>query len=135
MTRRNFSIFIAEHLLSIISTAYYSIACAPVKIEPFEDYFRMELNQLFVYFEYSPYLAFAGKCLNVMSTFLWTYMDLFVMIVSIGLSAQFRKINRHLMKHKGQVSETSQVSSRKDTKLYLLGDARKLLDRNSLKLS
>lgn len=73
------------------------------KVEPFEDYFRMELNQLFVYFEYSPYLAFFGKTLNILSTFMWTFMDLFVMVISIGLSTQFKKINRHLMKHKGQV--------------------------------
>lgn len=78
--------------------------CIEKKVDPFEDYFRMELNQLFVYFEYSPYLAFLGKTLNILSTFMWTYMDLFVMVVSIGLSAQFKKINRHLMKHKGQVS-------------------------------
>lgn len=64
----------------------------------------MELNQLFTYFDYSPYLAFFGKMLNILSTFMWSYMDLFVMVVSIGLSTQFKKINRHLMKYKGQVS-------------------------------
>lgn len=100
------SLFIAEHLLSIISTAFYSITCTPKKTEPFEDYFRMELNQLFAYFEYSPYLAFLGKALNILSTFMWTYMDLFVMVVSIGLSTQFKKINKHLMKYKGKVSKT-----------------------------
>lgn len=77
--------------------------CTTTKIDPFEDYFRMELNQLFVYFEYSPYLAFFGKMLNILSTFMWSYMDLFVMVVSIGLSTQFKKINRNLMKYKGQV--------------------------------
>lgn len=97
------SVITAEHLLSIISTAFYSTMCTPNKVDPFEDYFKMELNQLFVYFEYSPYLAFFGKMLNILSTFMWTFMDLFVMIISIGLSTQFKKINRHLMKHKGEV--------------------------------
>lgn len=100
----NYSIVAAEHLLSIISTAYFSVVCTVDKVDPFEDYFRIELNQVFVYFEYSPYLAFFAKMLNLLSTFMWTYMDLFVMVVSVGLSTQFKKINRHLMKFKGQVS-------------------------------
>lgn len=80
--------------------------CTQNKIDPFQDYFVMELNQLFVYIEYSPYLAFAGKMLNILSTFLWTYMDLFVMVISLGLSAQFKKINKELMKYKGKVGNT-----------------------------
>ncbi|KAJ6635417.1 Gustatory receptor for sugar taste 64f, partial [Pseudolycoriella hygida] len=90
-------------LLSIIiSTAFYSTMCTKNKVDPFEDYFRMELNQIFVYFEYSPYLAFMGKMLNILSTFMWTYSDLFVIVVSIGLSTQFKKINKRLTVHKGQ---------------------------------
>ncbi|KAG4070182.1 hypothetical protein HA402_003872 [Bradysia odoriphaga] len=92
----------SEHLLSIISTAFYSIKCTKEKRNPFEDYFRIELNELFAYLDYSPFLALFGKILNLLSTFLWTYMDLFIMVVSVGLSTQFRKINRHLMKFKGQ---------------------------------
>ncbi|XP_037048444.1 uncharacterized protein LOC119082852 [Bradysia coprophila] len=92
----------SEHLLSIISTAFYSIKCTKEKTNASEDYFRIELNELFAYLEYSPFLAVFGKILNLLSTFLWTYMDLFIMVVSVGLSTQFRKINRHLMKYKGQ---------------------------------
>lgn len=94
----------AEHLLSIISLAFYSVMCTKVKTDPFEDYFKIDLNEMFAYLEYSPLLAISGKTINILSTFLWTYMDLFIMVISVGLSTQFRKINRHLMKYKGQVS-------------------------------
>lgn len=74
------------------------------KTDPFEDYFRNEMGELFAYFEYSPFLAVFGNILNLLLTFVWTYVDLFIMITSVGLSTQFKKINRNLMKHKGQVS-------------------------------
>lgn len=70
---------------------------------PIELYFRIEQNQLFYYFEFSPFLAFVGKLMNIISVFLWSYMDLFVIIISLGLSSRFKQINKNLWKHKGQV--------------------------------
>lgn len=54
--------------------------------------------------DYWPLLAMWGKLQNVYSTFIWNYMDVFVMIVSIGLASNFRKLNDNLLKFKGLVS-------------------------------
>lgn len=61
-------------------------------------------NELFYVFAYSHWLAWLAKFLNILSTFIWNYMDVFVMIVSIGLSSKFRQLNDNLLKFKGMVS-------------------------------
>lgn len=94
----------AEHLLNITSIVSHAHACNKTLINPIENYFRIEQKQIFYYFEFSPSIAFIGKVLNIMSTFLWSFMDLFLMITSIGLTAKFQQINMNLMKHKGKVS-------------------------------
>lgn len=66
-----------------------------------------EQTQLFEFVEYSPVLAFCCKMLTVNTTFLWTFMDLILILLSLGLSTQFRKINESLMRHKGKVFLTS----------------------------
>lgn len=67
------------------------------------DFFMAQLNQLFYFTSYSPAKAFFGKILNVVSTFLWSFTDLFVIVVSLGLSTRFKQINDSLMRHKGMV--------------------------------
>lgn len=92
---------LAEHLLNIISIISYSNRCNPLQTEPIKNYFLAEQSQFFRYVEYKPILAFLGKFINSSATFLWSYMDLFVIIVSQGLSARFRQINESLARHKG----------------------------------
>lgn len=99
---RNYSSTV-EHLLNIISIVSHLRACNKNMTDPIRLYFQAEQNQLFDFFEFSPFLAFVGKTMNVLTTFLWSYMDLFVIVISLGLSSRFKQINDNLMKHKGQV--------------------------------
>lgn len=62
-----------------------------------------ELESLFVYTTYAPWKAFIGRIVNTITAFMWTYMDVFVMAASVGLSSRFKQINENLMKHKGEV--------------------------------
>lgn len=96
--------FIVEHILNIISIVFFSNECNPNATDPIQDYFRAEQSQVFAVTTYSPLKALIGKCINVITTFLWSYMDLFVMLVSMGLAERFRQINEDLFKFKGQVS-------------------------------
>lgn len=48
------------------------------------------------------------KFLNVIATFVWSFTDLFVIIVSIGLSSKFHQINDDLVKVKGKRGVGSQ---------------------------
>lgn len=62
-----------------------------------------------MFLPYRPIIAFLGKIVNVCTTFLWTYMDLFVMLIGVGLSSRFRQINESLMRHKGQVNDANWI--------------------------
>lgn len=76
----------------------------------FEVLFRVQLSHLFDVFPYSIWLALAGKVVNVISTFCWNYMDLFIMMISVGLSTRFKQINEDLQRIKGEVPKNGKNS-------------------------
>lgn len=94
---------LAEHILNIISIVSFSNRCNPNQEEPIRNFFLAEQSQFFRYVDYRPELAVLGKIINGSATFLWSYMDLFVMMVSVGLATRFRQINESLRRYKGAV--------------------------------
>lgn len=92
-----------EHILNIISIVYYAKKCLDPE-DPLKEFFKSQLSQLFTFLPYSPWTAFFGKLVNVIATFCWNYMDLFVMMISIGLSSRFKQINMDLERIKGEVN-------------------------------
>lgn len=92
----------AEHILSIITIVHYSNKCPKYK-DPIKEFFITHLDQIFAFTDYAPWKAFLGKCLNVICTFIWTYMDVFVMVMSIGVANRFKLLNDDLMRIKGEV--------------------------------
>lgn len=93
----------AEHILNIISIVHFSNQCHNQNKNPIEEFFKAQLNQIFAFTEYAPWKAFLGKYLNVICTFVWTFMDVFVMTISIGVASKFRLLNDELMQIKGEV--------------------------------
>ncbi|XP_028895609.2 gustatory receptor for sugar taste 64f [Zeugodacus cucurbitae] len=91
---------LGEHLLNILSNIHYANYC-PQTEDPIENFFIITNQHLFMIFPYSVPLAIWGKVQNILCTFIWNYMDVFVMIVSIGLAAKFRQLNDNLFKFKG----------------------------------
>lgn len=91
-----------EHVLNLISILQFSQTCLDPN-EPIKEYFKLELPQLLAFLPYTPWVAVVGKSINVIATFTWSFMDLFVMIVSIGLSSRFKQINEEMRKFKGKV--------------------------------
>ncbi|XP_052856691.1 gustatory receptor 5a for trehalose [Drosophila gunungcola] len=83
-----------EHLLSIISSVYYDIC--PGRRDPVESYLHANSAQLFVVFPYSNWLGWLGKTQNVLLTFGWSYMDIFLMMLGMGLSEMLARLNRSL---------------------------------------
>lgn len=73
-------------------------------MDPIKEFFLKQMFEMWQFTEYAPWKAFFGKCLNVMSTFIWTYMDVFVMVISAGLSNRFAILSDDLMRVKGKVS-------------------------------
>ncbi|EDW19619.1 uncharacterized protein Dmoj_GI13884 [Drosophila mojavensis] len=90
----------AEHLLSIVSAINYAEFCSRTD-DPIRNFFELTNDEIFYALNYSAPLALWGKLQNVYSTFIWNYMDILVMIVSIGLASKFRQLNDNLLRFKG----------------------------------
>ncbi|KNC22085.1 Gustatory receptor 5a for trehalose [Lucilia cuprina] len=86
---------LTEHLLSTISAIHFANYC-PSASDPIKSFFLNVVDQIFYIFDYSPWLAWMGKIQNILLTFGWTYMDVFVMNVGIGLSSMFKRVQTHM---------------------------------------
>ncbi|EDX09147.1 GD13804 [Drosophila simulans] len=69
----------AEHILSMVSAINYASFCNRTA-DPIQNYFLRTNDKIFFVTSYSITLALWGKFQNVYSTFIWNYMDMFVMI-------------------------------------------------------
>lgn len=91
-----------EHMLSITSAVFFTPNCSGIT-DPLTKFFKSNFLFVFYHFEYSKLRGFVVKYINVINTFVWSYMDLFVVVVSIGLSHTFKRHNEFMMKHKRKV--------------------------------
>lgn len=94
---------LVEHILNIISIVHYSTTCLHQE-NPTEEFFKVQLSQLFAVIPFSFITAVFGKIINIIATFAWSYTDLFVMLISTGLAFQFKQLNQDLQNVKGEVS-------------------------------
>lgn len=99
-----------EHLLSILSAVCHDIC--PKRSDPVESYLYGVALQLFFVFPYSNWLGWLGKIQNAMLTFIWSYTDIFLMIIGIGLSELFARLTRQLRRLVQQVRECGSQQTR-----------------------
>lgn len=93
-----------EHILSTATQVYMANTCPNVD-DKWKAVFRQQCIQLFVFTPYTlPKGVWARYVLSV-GTFSWNYMDCFVILVSVGLSQQFKMLNQELRMLKGQVDD------------------------------
>lgn len=70
-----------------------------------EGYFRQAWPQLYFVATYDGgWKAFFMELINYYCNFLWSFMDIFIIAISICLSTRFRQLNDHLEKFKGMVN-------------------------------
>lgn len=94
-----------EHILSIIGSVAVVLDCPRIQ-NILQAYYVHNFPQVFSFFKYSHLLGIYVKLIHVTSTFVWSYADLFIMVVSQGLSAKFNQINERMLKDKGKVSRS-----------------------------
>lgn len=92
-----------EHLLKIIADTYNVHLCNKKSEDPIKIVLINQLQTLFFFTSYSTWKAVIGKYISVVATFIWSFMDLFIMLISVGLATRFRQINENLFRYKGQV--------------------------------
>lgn len=60
--------------------------------------------QVFSFTPYTVWKALLSRFILSISTFSWSYMDCFVILISVGISQQFKMLNKELRMLKGKVS-------------------------------
>ncbi|XP_068986732.1 gustatory receptor for sugar taste 64f-like isoform X1 [Bombus flavifrons] len=97
-------IALVEHGLSIIHGYIQAKECAVFKAE--EDilgvYFQMQFPQIFSRIQYSLWKGVLVDICNILSTFSWNFVDLFLILISIALTDQFRQLNSRLNSIRGK---------------------------------
>lgn len=88
-----------EHISSVL-TYVHSAECAKEE-DKVRIFFLYSMSLIFQIFDYSLAIAVFVKILNLTCTFIWTFMDIFVILVSLGISSKFKQLNDHLFKTKG----------------------------------
>lgn len=71
-----------------------------------------QLPHVFVCMNYNTIKGLIAKGINVLATFMWNYTDLFLIIISIGLSSLFKQINDSLRLNKNKVSKNRCIRSK-----------------------
>lgn len=89
-------------MLNIVSIIMEAITKTPEK-NPLNVLFEVQVPLLFTFTELTWWKAVLSKWFNVVVTFTWSFMDLFVMCCSVGLASQFKQINADLQHMKGRV--------------------------------
>lgn len=93
----------AEHTMSIAAGVFRGVICTSQT--NLEGYFRQAWPQLYFVVSYDGgWKAFFLELINYYCNFLWTFMDIFIIAISICLSTRFRQLNDHLDKFKGMVN-------------------------------
>lgn len=81
-----------EHILSIIDAVAEAPTCDD-QMSVFQAYMFQSSPMVFYYFPYSLWLGIFVKICQTTTTFIWWFNDLFIILISVGLSSLFRTIN------------------------------------------
>ncbi|KAL5235730.1 hypothetical protein ACI65C_003140 [Semiaphis heraclei] len=80
------------------------------------------------YDSYNPVKGFLVMWLSLTATFLWNFTDLFIMLVSSALAAQFKKLTKSMHSVRGQMLTTSQWQEYRETYTSLTHLVKKIDD-------
>lgn len=94
---------LVEHSLSDGSVLHFVMKCQPGK-DSFTELVKSNVPYLITSDDRIPvWMAFLINLINVFATFVWNFLDIFIMIVSIGLSTHFKYLNNELKQTKFEV--------------------------------
>lgn len=99
---------VAEHLLflySFMHDRFVEIEACNLEIGSWV-YFIVSIRfaHIFKWFPISPLSIIWAEYMNISFTFAWSFIDLFIMIMSLSIATKFQMINERLEFFKGRVS-------------------------------
>lgn len=83
---------IIDHLLTDVSDMFYVNACRP-NLDLMTGFFERQSMHLFQITDYGLWKGLLGKAVNIMGAFVWNYMNIFIIIISVGISSRLKQFN------------------------------------------
>jgi hypothetical protein len=94
-----------EHIFSHVRVIRLAVVCAiEGKMDGICTYFFNSFPHVYDYFPCSLWNGVIMFIINVLCAFAWTYMDLFIVLMSVALTDKFRQLNRFLQSVQEKVS-------------------------------
>lgn len=95
--------FIVEHALCMVCGVFRVQICS--NHTSIEGFFKQNWPQVYTKSNYDNGIrGFFIEWLNYYCTFQWTFMDIFIISISVCLSTRVNQLNEHLKQYKGMVS-------------------------------
>lgn len=86
-----------------------------------EGYFNQAYPQIYYIMDYTGgFLEFIVELLNYYCAFLWSFMDLFIVTISVCLSTRVHQFNVNLRKFKGKVFCHQPIEPNLKIKIFVL---------------
>ena len=85
-----------EHLMALYSEIRRAAPCSTGGLDFLRTFYMLWFGAMFKFTPYALWKALLLQLSNFLSTFTWSYMDLFVTILSLALTAKFNQINQKL---------------------------------------
>jgi len=94
-----------EHIFSHVRVIRLAVLCAVEdKMDGICTYFFNSFPHVYDYFPCTLWNGVIMFIINVICAFAWTYMDLFIILMSVALADKFQQLNRCLQSVQGKVS-------------------------------
>ncbi|XP_070156538.1 gustatory receptor for sugar taste 64f isoform X2 [Polyergus mexicanus] len=95
---------LVEHSASVVSAYINAVECANHRgdTDIIGIYFQTQFPQIFSKTPYSLWKGILVETINILSTFSWNFVDLFLILISIALADQFRQLNSRLYSIRGK---------------------------------
>lgn len=94
-----------EHALAKPAGLYRAYRCGITDL--LEAHLMQAFPEMFSFIRYNIYVGFVAQVVTSVLTFYWNFVDLFLIVLSIGLRQNVRHVNDIILKSKGQYhSET-----------------------------
>nr|CAD7444096.1 unnamed protein product [Timema bartmani] len=91
-----------EHLLSNVKKIERGWLCSNGGPDVVRSYFVNNYSHVFGFTRYSHWKGAAVIFVNLVATFIWNYVDLFLILISLSVAQRFRQINALLFRVKGK---------------------------------
>jgi hypothetical protein len=99
-----------EHIFSHVRAIRVAVLCAVEdKMDGICTYLINSFPHVYDYFPCSLWNGVIMFIINVLCAFAWTYMDLFIILMSVALADKFQQLKRCLQSVQGKVSLLQQI--------------------------